>query len=125
MNLKLQYPFTLIVAEPSICATYTFVIRLLECRWQVSGIAFKNIVWCHSENNASHHLQNVSFVKGVLEFENSQEVLTISVCDDLMDSVYSTKVSKLFTKGSHHLNVTLLLITQNLFQQGPSSRDIP
>ena len=44
--------------------------------------------------------------------------------DDLMDSAYSTKVSQLFNKGSHHRNISLVLITQNLSQQGPSSRDI-
>jgi len=41
-----------------------------------------------------------------------------------MDSAYSTKVSQLFTKGSHHRNISLVLITRNLFHQGPSSRDI-
>ena len=43
--------------------------------------------------------------------------------DDLLDSAYSTKVSQLFTKGSHHRNISLVLITQNLFHQGPSSND--
>jgi hypothetical protein len=46
------------------------------------------------------------------------------VLDDFMDSAYSTKVSQLFTKGSHHRNISLVLITRNLFHQGPSSRDI-
>jgi hypothetical protein len=85
---------------------------------------FENIVWCHSENNAPHHLQNVSFVKGVPEFENTEKMPTLIVLDDLMDSAYSTKVSELFTKRSHHRNISLVLITQNLFNQGPSSRDI-
>jgi hypothetical protein len=33
-------------------------------------------------------------------------------------------VSELFTKGSHHLNISLVLITQNLFYQGQSSRTL-
>jgi hypothetical protein len=41
-----------------------------------------------------------------------------------MDSASSTKVSELFTRGSHHRNNGLVLMTQNLFQQGTSSRDI-
>jgi hypothetical protein len=45
--------------------------------------------------------------------------------NDVMDSAYSTKVSELFTKGSHHRNIILVLITQHLFHQGPSSRDFP
>ena len=34
-------------------------------------------------------------------------------------------MSELFTKGSHHRNISLVLITQNLFHQGTSSIDIP
>ena len=41
-----------------------------------------------------------------------------------MDFAYSTKVSLLFAKGMHHRNISLLLITQSVFHQGPSSRDI-
>ena len=44
--------------------------------------------------------------------------------DDLIDSAYSTKASELFTKGLHHRNISLVIITQNVFQQGLSSRDI-
>ena len=49
---------------------------------------------------------------------------TVIVLDDLMNSPSSTKVSDLFTTGSHHCNIILVLITQNLFHQVPSSRDI-
>ena len=41
-----------------------------------------------------------------------------------MVSAYSTKVSELFTKESQHRNISLLVITQTVFHQGPSSRDI-
>jgi hypothetical protein len=47
----------------------------------------------------------------------------IIVLDDLVDSAYSTKVSELFTKGSHR-NIRMFLITQNLFYQGPLLRGI-
>jgi len=124
MTLRLQLPFTLIVAGPSSCGKLTFVIRLLDCTEPLCDVVLTNIVWCHSENNAPHHLKNVTFVTGVPAFENPENVPTLIVLDDLMDSAYSTKVSLLFTKGSHHRNISLVLFTQNLFQQGPSSRDI-
>jgi len=66
----------------------------------------------------------VTFFKFVPDFENPENVPTLIVLDDLMDSAYSTKVCQLFTKGSHHRNISLVLITQNLFHQVPSSRDI-
>jgi septin family protein len=123
MTLKLQHPFTLIVAGPSSSGKSTFAITLLECREQLCDV-FENIVWCHSENNAPHHLKNVTFVKGVPDFENPENVRTLIVLYDFMESAYSTKVSQLFTKGSHHRNISVVLITQSPFHQGPASRDI-
>jgi len=123
MTLKL-HPFSLIVAGPSSCGKSTFVIRLLECREQLCDIVFKNTVWCHGENKAPHYLKNLSFVKGVPDFEKPENVSTLIVLNDLMDSAYSTEVSELFTKGSHHRNISLVLITQNVFHQGSASRDI-
>ena len=82
MTLKLQQPFTLIVAEPCSCGKSTFVIRLLESREQLFDTVFKNIVWCHSENNALHRLKNVSFFKGVPEFENPENFPTLIMLDD-------------------------------------------
>jgi len=118
VTLNLQHLFTLIVAGPSSCGKSTFVIRLLECSEQLCDAVFTNIVWCHREKNAPHHLKNVTFVKGVPDFENPENVPTLIVQDDLMDSAHSTKVSQLFTKVSHHRNISLVLITQNLFRQG-------
>ena len=85
MTSKLQHVFSLTVAGPSSYGKSTFVIRLLECREQLWGIVFKNIVWCHSENNAPHHLKNVSFFKGVPDFKNPENLLTLIVLDDLME----------------------------------------
>jgi len=79
MTLKLEHPYMLIVAGPSSCVKYTFVIRMLECREQLRNIAFENIVWCHNENNAPHHLKSLSFVKGVLDFENPENIPTLIV----------------------------------------------
>ena len=72
MTLKQQHPFTLIIAGPNSCGKSTIVIRLFERRDQLCGIVFKNIVFCHSENDAPHHLIKVSFFKSVPDFENPE-----------------------------------------------------
>ena len=81
-------------------------------------------MWFNCEKDAPHHLKNVSFAKGVPEFENPENVITLIVLDDLMDSAHSTNGSGSFTKRSHNRNNSLLLITQNLFHQVPAARDI-
>jgi hypothetical protein len=58
--------------------------------------------------------QNIYYAtQSVPDFENPDNVPTLIVLDDMMDSAYSTKVSELFTKGSHNGNISLVLITQN------------
>ena len=88
MTLRLQHPFTLIVAGPSSCGKSTLVNRLLEWREQLCDVVFESIVWCHSENNAPHHLKNVTFLKSVPDFENPENVPTLIALDDLIDCLF-------------------------------------
>jgi hypothetical protein len=76
MTHTLQHPFTLKVAGPSACGKPAFVIRLLECREQLCDTVYENIVWCDSESNAPHHVKDVSFVEGVPDFDNPENVPT-------------------------------------------------
>jgi len=46
------------------------------------------------------------------------------ILDDLLNDVYSKQVCDLFTRPSYHRNISVILITQNLFHQGRYSRDI-
>ena len=98
MILKMQHPFALIVSGSSSCGKPTFLIRLLECKKQIFDIVFKNVVCCHSENNAPYHMKNVSFVKGVPNFAISENLPTLVVLDDFMDTAYPTKENELLTK---------------------------
>ena len=46
------------------------------------------------------------------------------ILDVLLNDVYSKQVCDLFTKGSHQRNISVILLTQNLFHQGRYCRDI-
>ena len=46
------------------------------------------------------------------------------ILDDLLNDVFSKQVCDLFTKGSHHRNISVILITQNLFHKDRYCRDI-
>ena len=45
------------------------------------------------------------------------------IIDDLMHEMNEV-VAKLFTKGSHHSNTSVLLLTQNIFHQNKHSRTV-
>ncbi len=50
---------------------------------------------------------------------------SILICDDLMEVAYSNdELTRAFTKYVHHKSFFIILITQNLFFQGKTSRTI-
>jgi len=68
---------------------------------------------------------NIRFNEGVPEdFRNANGEPCLLIRDDLLNDIYSKKVCDLFTRGSHHRNISFILITQNLFHQGRFCTDI-
>jgi hypothetical protein len=68
---------------------------------------------------------NIKYHEGVpKEIGDAYGRPSLLILDDLLNQVYSQKVCDSFTKGSHHRNVSVILITQNLFHQGWFCRDI-
>jgi hypothetical protein len=57
-------------------------------------------------------------------FGHAQGLPTLIILDNLLNEAYSRKVCNLFTKGSHHPNLSVILITQSLFHQGRHSWDV-
>ena len=49
----------------------------------------------------------------------------IIILDDLMEKIVkSIEMQELFTKYCHHSNMTVIMVSQNVFQKGPNARTI-
>jgi len=132
-DIRFKHPFTCIVSGPSGSGKSSFTLRLVQHLHSLctepnfSG----GIIWCYSEKSAvpretlfSLH-KNVSFHEGVPQnFDNDHGRPCLIILHDLLNEMYSKDVCDLFTKGSHHRNISVFLITQNLFHQGRFCRDI-
>jgi len=88
-------------------------------------------IWCYREKRAVPSpavlpkKKDIRFNEGVpADFDNARGRRSLVILDDLLNDVYSKHVCDLFTKGSHHRNISVILITQNLFHQGRFCRDI-
>jgi hypothetical protein len=85
----------------------------------------KRIVYCYGEFQPSFaEFPTVEFQEGlpnVDRFDGQQRMLLIT--DDLMNE-FGQKVSNLFTKLSHHGNMSVVFITQNLFPKNKFVRTI-
>ena len=131
-DLKFKHPFTCILSGPSGSGNSTFWIRFLQnhdalCRERdFDG----GLIWCYSEKTAVPSptvppKRNVRFNEvNPAYFDNVRGRLYLVILDDLLNDVYSKHVCDLFKKGSHHGKISLILITQNLFQKGRFCRHI-
>ena len=121
------------MAGPTGSGKTGFCIKLLkkldsQCReTQLKG----GIVWCYNEATAVPRQQldklglNITYQEGLPEtYGKALGNPSLIVLDDLLNPVYSKDVWDLFTKGSHHRNISVLLLTQNIFHQGTNGRDI-
>ena len=107
--LPLRHPFTAIVAGPTSCGKIRFVFRLIENVTQMVDPPPNKIVYCYGDY---HQLYcQVVFHQGLPDlndFDGSEPVLLI--IDDLMHETNET-VANLFTKGSHHRNVSVMYLS--------------
>ena len=86
------------------------------------------ILWCYGESNAVPSVdvgRRVQFHEGAPDnFSNEGSEPCLIIVDHLLSEAYSGEVCKLFTKGSHQRNISVILISQNLFHQARYCRDI-
>jgi len=90
------------------------------------------ILWCFSERTSipTKDLDalnlNIRYHEGVpVDFKNPRGEPCLFILDDLLNDTYSSgRVYDLFRKGSHHRNISVVLITQNIVYQAKHCRDI-
>lgn len=133
MDTRLQHPFTCCLAGMTGCGKTRWVQRLLMGGDSTINQAPENIIWCYSEFQPAYAqlgkaLPHLAFVEGFpVEVDEliDKTKRNLIIIDDLMNEVGNDKrVTALFTKGSHHKNLSVILILQNLFQQSKEMRTI-
>ena len=118
MDPRLKHPFTCVVAGPSSSGKTQFVFRLIRHADRLVDPPPEKIVYCYGEFQPSFlEFSQVEFHEGlpdVSSFDGRSRVLLI--IDDLMNEA-DQNVCNLFTKLSHHRNVSVVFVTQNLFHR--------
>ena len=129
--LPFKHPSNILVAGPSQCGKTQFVKRVL----------FENliqpppsrIIYFYAEKQ--HVFEELRAVFLIIEFIRgfksdiydslSPTEFNLVIIDDLMSETKdSEELAKLFTKGSHHRNATIIMIVQNLFAKGNAMRTV-
>ena len=85
----------------------------------------EQIVWCYGEwQHGYEALKGVEFVEGLPQMERFDgQKRTLLIIDDLMSEA-DDRVSNLFTKKSHHCNISVIYIVQNIFDKNKQHRTV-
>ena len=124
MSVLFKHPFTCLIAGPTGSGKSYFVFRLLKNIELIDPIP-ERIVYCYvAWQEAFNEVKDVEFLQGLpqLDYFNPKQ-RTLLIVDDLM-SECDKNVTDIFTRGSHHLNISILYIVQNLFDKGKHHRTI-
>ena len=131
----MQHPFTCIVAGCTQSGKTVWVKSLLENAQKTISPPPQRIIWCYGQWQQSYFdmlktVPEIEFNKGIPDGIDNTDYLDVSqrnliVLDDLMaQSGKDKRISDLFTKGSHHRNLSIIYIVQNIFHQGKEMRNI-
>lgn len=118
MDVRLKHPFTCTVAGPTSSGKTQFVFRLIRHVNELINPPPERILYCYGEFQSSFaEFPQVEFHEGlpdVGQFDGRFRVLLI--VDDLMNEA-DQNVCNIFTKLSHHRNMSVVFVTQNLFHR--------
>jgi len=126
-ELKFKHPFTGICSGPTGSGKTVLMRRIISSIHTLMSPPPQKIVWYYAEHQPDLERElghMVEFREGcpeMTEFDGTYPTLVI--IDDLM-SECSSEITKLFTKGSHHRNISVWFLMQNFFHQNKEIRTI-
>ena len=126
MDPRLKHPFTGIVAGPTACGKSTWVKNLITYQRDMIDPAPEQVIWFYGEWQPLYDTLSgmVEFREGLADLNTLKtKKRTLVIIDDLMTET-DKSVSNLFTKGSHHRNLSILHLVQNVFDKNKHTRTI-
>jgi len=120
MSCTLPHPFTAVVAGPTGCGKTKWVLHLVDNAREMIRPPPDRIWYCYGE------YRHVNFYDGLPDMNHEAfdgRYPTLLVVDDLMSET-NQLAANIFTKISHHRNISILHLTQNMFDKNKFARTI-
>jgi hypothetical protein len=134
-NFKFVHPSSILLVGPSSSGKSILCYNLIKNIDKIFDKKIVEIIWCYSESQPLHEkITKISplpirFLPGLPDIDEITQGDTnyepkLLVLDDLMTQKSGNQIVDLFIKHSHHKNLSVIFILQNLFHQSKGMRDI-
>ena len=129
-ELALRHPFTLVASGSTGSGKTEWIKKLLQNTLIINPppqkIVYFYSIWQKAYDEMRAFNPDITFIEGVPTVFPTGLQRELWILDDLQAEIEDSKdvIVNLFTKGSHHKNVSIVLILQNFFNKGKSIREI-
>ena len=122
MDLRFKHPFTACLAAGTKCGKTELAKLFVRNAAEMITPPPEEIYWAYGEWQDGYKdlPSNVIMIEGIPDielFKQTRQTRKLLICDDLMQAYGKQKdeLVKLFCQGSHHWNLSIMHLVQNLF----------
>lgn len=117
--IRLKKPSTCLIIGPSQSGKSSLARKMIKN--DIYESEFQSVKWCYTYASPWFFEEpQFTFINGLPDKYESGDLVVI---DDFMHSL-NDKIADLFTAASHHCNISVILILQNIFPRARVMRDI-
>lgn len=122
-----KHPFTCSISGSTGSGKSEWCFKFIRHIEQMMSPVPDEIIWCYGvwqKGYEDMQRRGVVFLEGIPDISDwNIDKRRLVIIDDLMHET-NAALSQLFTKGSHHKNISVMYIVQNLFAKNKESRTI-